>query len=53
MLFIQRAHTIDNLLRDQNDSNTTSLADIDDPLGNKYSPFSNVSNVQQKLASTD
>ena len=53
MLFLQRAHTIDNLLRDQNDSNTTSLDDIEDSLGNKYSPLSNVGNVEQKLLSPD
>ena len=53
MLFLQRAHTIDNLLRDQNDSKTTSLDDIEDSLGNKCSALSNVGNTEQKLPSSD
>ena len=53
MLFLQRAHTIDNLLRDQNDSKTTSLDDIEDSLGNKYSSSSNIGNAEQKLLSSD
>ena len=53
MLFLQRAHTIDNLLRDQNDYKTTSLDEIEDSLENKYYALSNVGNAEQKLLSPD